>query len=425
MGLVPPGTRLAERDPAVPAWNDVPVEQQRLFARHMESYAAMLDCADQNIGRLVALLDDLGELGNTIFVFSSDNGGTNSAGPAGALHFNRRYAGLPALPIDSTRARSLGRHRAGLGCLSDGLGAGLQYPIPVLQDLYRRRRAARQLCRLMARQAQGFRSDPQPVRPCHRCDAHPARSRRSAGSETSHGKPAKAMQGKSLAPVLRDGTRRRRATSNITNAGPIVRITATVGSPSRCRSVARRSTSTIGHCTPIPRISPRAWICDASTRKSSPSLSRPLTKPPGRIGLSAHSRTPAGRVPGVAADQRPPASSRRRFLPNGQTVHRDVIAPLIGNRNFKIVARFRHSAADQGVLFAIGDVAGGLVLYIEDGTLRLTYNGYGRFHGGRPQGPAGERSAVLESRRSVGAAAAAGWRSTPATAATGSSSARH
>ena len=56
--------------------------------------------ADQNIGRLVALLAELGELDNTIFVFSSDNGGTNSAGPVGALHFNRRYAGLPGLPVE-------------------------------------------------------------------------------------------------------------------------------------------------------------------------------------------------------------------------------------------------------------------------------------------------------------------------------------
>jgi len=100
MGLVPPGTRLADRDPAVPAWDEVPADQQRLFARHMETYAAMLDCADQNIGRLVARLEELDELGNTILVFSSDNGATNSAGPSGALHFNRRYAGLPALPVE-------------------------------------------------------------------------------------------------------------------------------------------------------------------------------------------------------------------------------------------------------------------------------------------------------------------------------------
>ena len=48
-------------------------------------------------------------------------------------------------------------------------------------------------------------------------------------------------------------------------------------------------------------------------------------------------------------------------------------------------------------MLAIGDVAGGLVLYIEDGILRLTYNGYGRFHTlVGPRVPEGERSAALE-----------------------------
>src|SRR6516162_8600963 len=108
-------------------------------------------------------------------------------------------------------------------------------------------------------------------------------------------------------------------------------------------------------------------------------------------------RTPAEKFLELPPHQRPPASSRRRFLPNGQTVHRNVIAPLIANRNFRMVAHFRHGAADEGVLYAIGDVTGGLVLYIEDGALHLTYNGYGRFHTlVGPRVPAGERGAALE-----------------------------
>src|SRR5262249_31380998 len=89
--------------------------------------------------------------------------------------------------------------------------------------------------------------------------------------------------------------------------------------------------------------------------------------------------TPAEKFLELPPHQRPPANRRRRLLPNGQTVHRNVIAPLIANRNYKIAVRLRHRAADQGALFAIGDVAGRLVLYIEEGTLQLTYNGYGRF----------------------------------------------
>jgi arylsulfatase len=48
-------------------------------------------------------------------------------------------------------------------------------------------------------------------------------------------------------------------------------------------------------------------------------------------------------------------------------------------------------------LCAIGDVTGGLVLYIEDGALRLAYNGFGRFYAVIGPGmAAGERSVVLE-----------------------------
>jgi hypothetical protein len=110
-----------------------------------------------------------------------------------------------------------------------------------------------------------------------------------------------------------------------------------------------------------------------------------------------YNRTPAARFLELPPHRRSAASSRRRFLPGGQTVHRSVVAPLIGNRNFRVVTRFRHGTSDEGVLFAIGDVTGGLVLYIETGILHLTYNGFGRFHMlAGPAVPAGERRAVLE-----------------------------
>ena len=67
----------------------------------MEVYAAMLDCVDQNFGRLVAFLESLGALDNTIVMFASDNGGTSAGGPIGAVYNNRRMSGLPDRPLDS------------------------------------------------------------------------------------------------------------------------------------------------------------------------------------------------------------------------------------------------------------------------------------------------------------------------------------
>jgi arylsulfatase A-like enzyme len=43
--------------------------------KQLSDYAAMVECLDENIGRLLTALDDLGLTENTIVLFSSDNGG--------------------------------------------------------------------------------------------------------------------------------------------------------------------------------------------------------------------------------------------------------------------------------------------------------------------------------------------------------------
>ena len=49
----------------------------------MSVYAAMIECLDRSVGRLVAGLKERGELDNTLIVFLSDNGGNAESGPAG------------------------------------------------------------------------------------------------------------------------------------------------------------------------------------------------------------------------------------------------------------------------------------------------------------------------------------------------------
>ena len=71
MGLIPPNTKLPESDPRSPQWNDTDIANRPLYARHMEAYAAMLDNADQNVGKLVSFLESSSELDNTIILFSS------------------------------------------------------------------------------------------------------------------------------------------------------------------------------------------------------------------------------------------------------------------------------------------------------------------------------------------------------------------
>ncbi|MBN2311042.1 MAG: arylsulfatase [Candidatus Hydrogenedentes bacterium] len=75
MGLIDPRWALTERDEAVPEWEQVPAARREELAFRMAIYAAQIDRMDQNIGRLVAGLEQAGQLDNTLFLFLSDNGG--------------------------------------------------------------------------------------------------------------------------------------------------------------------------------------------------------------------------------------------------------------------------------------------------------------------------------------------------------------
>ena len=92
MGLVPPDAELSPRDPQARAWDDVPESDRRELAHRMEIYAAQIDCIDQNVGRLVSKLKELGQFDNTLILFLSDNGCSAEGGPGG---FSRGQAGAP------------------------------------------------------------------------------------------------------------------------------------------------------------------------------------------------------------------------------------------------------------------------------------------------------------------------------------------
>jgi arylsulfatase len=61
------------RSPLIP-WKCLGKGQQIIEARKMEVYAGMINNLDNNIGRLVQYLKEIGEYENTFFVFFSDNG---------------------------------------------------------------------------------------------------------------------------------------------------------------------------------------------------------------------------------------------------------------------------------------------------------------------------------------------------------------
>ncbi len=96
MGLVPPGTELPPRPPWVPAWDDLDPLDQAPAARFMECYAAFLSHADEQVGRVVDFLDQLGELDDTIVMVVSDNGASAEGGALGSINDVRTWNGQAA-----------------------------------------------------------------------------------------------------------------------------------------------------------------------------------------------------------------------------------------------------------------------------------------------------------------------------------------
>jgi arylsulfatase A-like enzyme len=89
MGIVPPGTVLSDRPAWIPAWTELPTEQRRLFARGMEAFAGFLAYTDAQIGRVLAFLDTIGLLDDTLVLVLSDNGASAEGGPIGSFNEHR------------------------------------------------------------------------------------------------------------------------------------------------------------------------------------------------------------------------------------------------------------------------------------------------------------------------------------------------
>jgi arylsulfatase len=84
LGVVPKGTKLANKPQAIKDWNKLSADEQKLFARQMEVYSAFGEYADHEIGRLFDAIGETGQLDNTlIFYILGDNGSSAEGGMSG------------------------------------------------------------------------------------------------------------------------------------------------------------------------------------------------------------------------------------------------------------------------------------------------------------------------------------------------------
>ena len=99
MGVIPKGTKLADKEATLPNWSEMTAQQKRVFARQAEVYAAFTEYSDYEAGRLIDAIDEIGELDNTLVLYiSGDNGGSAEGDASGQWNWNHFLNGIPETP---------------------------------------------------------------------------------------------------------------------------------------------------------------------------------------------------------------------------------------------------------------------------------------------------------------------------------------
>ncbi len=80
LGLIDKSWKLSEREKGIPAWDSLSDKHKEAQDEIMAIYAGMVDCIDQNVGKIITSLKKLGVYDNTLIIFLHDNGG--QSGPS-------------------------------------------------------------------------------------------------------------------------------------------------------------------------------------------------------------------------------------------------------------------------------------------------------------------------------------------------------
>jgi len=101
LGVIPANAVLPDRNPDMKAWDSLPPEEQKLYARFMEVYAGYLTYTDFEIGRLVNHLKEIGQFDNTlIFISIGDNGASKEGTQHGVIDRSLRSSKQPITEQD-------------------------------------------------------------------------------------------------------------------------------------------------------------------------------------------------------------------------------------------------------------------------------------------------------------------------------------
>ncbi|MGO6901093.1 sulfatase-like hydrolase/transferase, partial [Rhizobium ruizarguesonis] len=80
LGVIPQNTLLTAWPDDLPKWETLDPESKKLFARQAEVFAAYVAYSDNEIGRVIQAVEDVGKLDNTLIIYIEGDNGTSAEG---------------------------------------------------------------------------------------------------------------------------------------------------------------------------------------------------------------------------------------------------------------------------------------------------------------------------------------------------------
>ena len=375
MGLIEANATLPPRNPGIPAWDSLDAAQRALFARYMECYAALVDNADQNIGRVLAQLEKTGQLDNTLILITSDNGANSIGGPTGVMNLQDRRQGLGE---DAALVQQLLKtDRVGADDTYAAYPTGWTQVSNTPYRYYKRTPMAGGIrVPFVAHWPRGI-ADPGAIRHqwIHVTDVLPTLLELAQAPYPAafNGYRTRQMDGRSFAAMLADAQAPQQRSRQyyelqgnrgyISGDWKIVSLQMPVQAIDLDNwmlfNIAQDPTETQDRAATEPEVL-RRLIAEFEAEASA-NYVYPIDHRDDRRTVSL--------PPGELAD----ASVPRSFYPDAAPTPGSVVSPMIADRDYQLHARFDWQPGNEGVITTLGDHFCGMALYVMDGALHFSF----------------------------------------------------
>jgi len=382
LGVVPPEVQLAPRnsepDNDVQPWADLPPREQQLYARYMEVFAAMVGAVDGATGRLLGALAEMGELDNTIVVFTSDNGASREGEMVGTTGYMVHLTAGDDVDADHERLDLIGGPQTSPHYPRGWAMAG---NTPFRLYKINTHAGGHTVPFVLSWPAGGIAAGERRRQYAHISDLAPTLLEL-VGIEplaARHGVPVKPMTGRSMVPTVRSA------------AAPAQRTEAVYEMIGH-RGFYRDGWEVVTLHRPWTRFDDGEWeLYDLTTDRTE--LRNLASERPDKLAelTSAWEEAawatqiyPLDEGTGLKYLLRPPRTERVRqpltIWPGTPTLERWRSVQLVWLRSFTVDAPVTTRQADIGTLVAHGDQSGGYAMYVLEGSVPALALNDGRGH---------------------------------------------